>query len=170
MRPHTDLKTQSNKQVSAKSILNDVYRDKKQSGGKSKTRKTSQRKQLLNRIWKKKLSEIIVCAGTSSRFTNRVKPNQEVAGLWMGEREQPPSFHLVVNHKPEKEPAFLANTDLGKTQGGTMRNPAGGHRSCMLPTTSLYSGQMPKRHSSSFLNMGLPPSNLISWVSLTPPK
>ena len=137
-----------------RSILNDVYRDKQQSGEKSKTRKTSQRKQLLNRIWKKKLSEIIVCAGTSSRFTNRIKPNQEVARLWMGEREQPPSFHLIVNHRLVKEPASPANTDLGETHRETMQNPAGGHRSCVLPTKSPYSDQMPKSWSNSFLNMG----------------
>lgn len=63
------------------------------------------------------MSEIIVCAGTSSRSTNKVKPEHEVAQLWMGEKEELPLFsHLILNYKLDMEPASPTNTDLGKTQ------------------------------------------------------
>lgn len=120
MHPHTDLKTQSNAQIMQMNILSDGYSNERQSDGKSKTRKTAQRKQLLIRVWGKRLSEIIVCAGTSSRFTNKVKPKPEVSPVWLGERAQPLSSHLIVNHKLAKGLPSPANTDLGETQRITM--------------------------------------------------
>lgn len=87
MHPQTDFKTQSNAQIMQMNILSDGYSNEKQSDGKSKTRKASQTKQLLNRVWGKRLSEITVGAGTSSRFTNKVKPKPEVSQVWMRERE-----------------------------------------------------------------------------------
>lgn len=102
----------------------DGYSDKKQLGGKSKPRKTSWRKQFLNCVWTKKLSEIIVCAGISSRFTNKVKPNQAVARTCKGEREEPPLS--VLSHKLAKELAFPASAHLGEIQRIIKWNPVAG--------------------------------------------
>lgn len=60
------------------------------------------------------MSEIIGCAGISSRFTNKVKPNQAVAQTWKGEREEPPLS--VLSHKLGKELASPASVHLGEIQ------------------------------------------------------